>query len=368
MEKSVIHVKVPGKLFIAGEYAVLEPNQFAIVIAVNRYMKGTIEEDSIHTISLPQIGFPDIRFNLQDGQVLFNQEDEKLVFVKNALSIFYQLLKENGTLPRPFRLTVTSELDDDSGKKFGLGSSAAIVVTVITALLNFYKLENIRPTKEWIYKLSAIAHYQTQGNGSCADIAASTYGGWLHYQMFRPEWLNQELKKGTSLSDLLKMDWPGLHIERLTPPIEMHLAVGWTKKAASTASMVKTVQRIRNDNPPVYKRFLKESTDAVTRILESFLQKSVEGVIDGIKKNRMALQKLGEHVSFAIETKELKKLIDIANKYGGGKSSGAGGGDCGIALVKNDGLLEALTDEWKKSGIFPLSLQISEQGADPAEI
>lgn len=56
----------------------------------------------------------------------------------------------------------------------------------------------------------------------------------------------------------------------------------------------------------------------------------------------MALQKLGEHVSFAIETKELKKLIDIANKYGGGKSSGAGGGDCGIALVKTMDCLKRL--------------------------
>ena len=49
----MIQVKAPGKLYIAGEYAVTEPGYKSILIAVNRFVTATIEasnkvEGSIH--------------------------------------------------------------------------------------------------------------------------------------------------------------------------------------------------------------------------------------------------------------------------------------------------------------------------------
>ena len=50
----MIQVKAPGKLYIAGEYAVTEPGYKSILIAVNRFVTATIEasnkvEGSIHS-------------------------------------------------------------------------------------------------------------------------------------------------------------------------------------------------------------------------------------------------------------------------------------------------------------------------------
>ena len=39
----MITVKAPGKLYIAGEYAVVEPGCPAILVGLNRYVYATIE-------------------------------------------------------------------------------------------------------------------------------------------------------------------------------------------------------------------------------------------------------------------------------------------------------------------------------------
>ena len=41
----MIQVKAPGKLYIAGEYAVTEPGYKSVLIAVNRFVTASIELD-----------------------------------------------------------------------------------------------------------------------------------------------------------------------------------------------------------------------------------------------------------------------------------------------------------------------------------
>ena len=40
----MIQVKAPGKLYIAGEYAVTEPGYKSVLIALDRFVTATIEE------------------------------------------------------------------------------------------------------------------------------------------------------------------------------------------------------------------------------------------------------------------------------------------------------------------------------------
>ena len=40
----MIELSVPGKLFIAGEYAVVEPGHPAIIVAVDQFITVTVEE------------------------------------------------------------------------------------------------------------------------------------------------------------------------------------------------------------------------------------------------------------------------------------------------------------------------------------
>ncbi len=50
----------------------------------------------------------------------------------------------------------------------------------------------------------------------------------------------------------------------------------------------------------------------------------------------------------SIETEELKRLNDLAEKYGGAaKSSGAGGGDCGIVIIDKSAGILPLMSSWE---------------------
>src|SRR5690606_42158688 len=112
-------IKVPGKLFIAGEYAVLEPGNLAIVIAVNRYMKTEIKTYKENQLHLPQLAYDSVSWSWKDGELTFHPEGSKLAYIKNAISLFYTLLQETYVEIRPFALSITSELDAESGKNDG---------------------------------------------------------------------------------------------------------------------------------------------------------------------------------------------------------------------------------------------------------
>jgi phosphomevalonate kinase len=360
MQNTIHHIKVPGKLMIAGEYSVLEPDRRAIVVAVNRYMNAEIKKNERNLLSLPQLGLNNVTWDSDGVEVNFSSSDSKLTFIRNAISTFNSFIEENSIHPRPFSLLITSELDDISGKKYGLGSSAAVVVTTITSLFKFYELQ---PTAELIYKLSAIAHFKTQGNGSCADIAASTYGGWIQYAAFTSTWLLDELRKETPIRKIVEQRWPSLLIANITPPRDLILCVGWTGNVASTAPMVTKINQLRGSRPTEYVNFIESSEKAVSKLIESFEKNDVKSAITSLRQNREAIKQLSDSAKVNIETPKLKTLIQLANKYGSGKTSGAGGGDCGIAFVQDEKDAKHLHNEWNLEDILPLHLHVSKYGA-----
>ncbi|MEM4363739.1 MAG: phosphomevalonate kinase, partial [Candidatus Diapherotrites archaeon] len=78
---------------------------------------------------------------------------------------------------------------------------------------------------------------------------------------------------------------------------------------------------------------------------------------------RLALKNLGELSGTNLETEELRKIAEIAEKNGGaGKFSGAGGGDCGIAICFDKKAMEKIKEEFRKEGIQPISFEIDKEG------
>lgn len=352
-------VKVPGKLMVAGEYAVLEPGGQAIVIAVDRYIKAVVKPSTQNILSLPQLGLDNVTFETEGHNITFSVSNPKLSFIDNAITTYLRYVLEKSIELRPFSLTITSELDDSSGRKYGLGSSAAVVVAVMAALSQLYKSEMKEPSTELLYKLASIAHIKTQGNGSCADIAASTYGGWIHYRAFESSWLLDEINKETAINELVEQSWPNLLITHLTPPPNLKVCVGWTGKEAATAPMIDKINNLRLRKPELYARFLEESENAVGNLVNSFQEGDSLRAISGLSQNRKALMRLSEAAETTIETVKLKELIRIADKFGSGKTSGAGGGDCGIAFLSGESSVAELYAEWSKEQILPLHLDVS---------
>ncbi|MDN4607608.1 phosphomevalonate kinase [Sporosarcina highlanderae] len=363
MDTTYKKIRVPGKLFIAGEYAVLEPDGQCIVVAVDRYVFAEVRRSEENRIDLPQLGYSDITWTAEESKLFFNVTGPKLSFIQNTVEVCHQYISELGVTPVPFNLSITSELDDPSGKKYGLGSSAAVVVAVVTAILNSHKEVGIQPTKELIFKLAAIAHFKTQGNGSCADIAASTYGGWLLYSPFYGGWLNERVQANVNAYALVHEPWPGLIISSIVPPKDIRLYIGWTGSEMRTAGMIQRVQDFKDKNPVGYKDFIDSSRAAVSSLVKSFTEGNTNLALQSLSMNREALLQLSDQSDANIETPKLKQLIEIADKYGAGKTSGAGGGDCGIAFIQKGQDAESLKNDWKKVFIEPLDLKVSLEGA-----
>lgn len=363
MPQTPLCIKVPGKLMIAGEFAVLKPYQRLVVMAVDRFVYATISESPDNLLTLEDFGLEDLHWSHQYQQIKVDTTHQHIHFVKQAMLIACDYLHEQSITLDPFALHIKSELDDESGKKYGLGSSAAVVTAVITAILTKHFKE--KPSPDLIYKLASISHVKTQGNGSGADIAASTYGGILQYTSFQAEWLLEKMQEMNRVSDLVEEEWVYLSVKRMQLPEQMNICIGWTGTPASTANLVDIILRLEIDKPKQFEQFLINSREAVDTFLRGVEKKDIPSILEGVEKNRHCLEELGKHANVEIETPLLHELAHIARQFAGaGKLSGAGGGDCGIAFIPAKEKVDPLQQAWKEAGIKPLSMNIFPLGAE----
>ena len=354
----MIQVKAPGKLYIAGEYAVTEPGYKSILIAVNRFVTATIEvssevEGSIHSKTLH---YEPVKFDRNEDKIEISdvQAAKQLKYVVTAIEVFEQYARSCSIKLKHFHLTIDSNLADNSGQKYGLGSSAAVLVSVVKALNEFYcmQLSNL-----YIYKLAVIANMKLQSLSSCGDIAVSVYSGWLAYSTFDHDWVKQQMEE-TSVNKVLEKNWPGLHIEPLQAPENMEVLIGWTGSPASSPHLVSEVKRLKSD-PSFYGDFLDQSHMCVENLIQAFKTNNIKGVQKMVRQNRTIIQSMDSEAAVDIETDMLKKLCDIGEKHGGAsKTSGAGGGDCGITIINNVIDKKVIYDEWRVNGIKPLEFKI----------
>jgi len=349
-------IKVPGKLMVAGEFAVLEPHHQLMVMAVDRFVYATIKESDKNELTLHDFQLENLTWEFKNNEINITSGDDRLKFVQRAMEITLTYLREQSITPAPFTLEIKSELDDESGAKYGLGSSAAVVTGVTAAILKEFGHEEVN--KETLFKLASIAHVTVQGNGSGADIAASSFGGFLQYTSFQAEWLIGLYQNTDTITEMLETDWVYYTLKPIQPPETVQVCIGWTGNPASTGKLVHEVLKLKDTNRGQYRNFLESSEEAVENFLNGMKKADVPRLIEGVKQNRLALRTVGEQANVEIETPLLSKLCDFAEKYGGaGKPSGAGGGDCGIAFMPTQQSAEAVMKAWEQAGIKPLALK-----------
>lgn len=339
---------------IAGEYSLLEANQRSIVMAVDRFVYATIQTSNENRVSLPKLNLEKLPWEIENKKIHIVTDDKRVNFVENAMNIAYRYIIEQGHTLSRFDLSINSELDDESGIKYGLGSSAAVVTAVIKAILQKH---TIPCTPKLLFKLAAVAHVETQGSGSGADVAASAFGGMLAYTSFQAEWLKSAFRNAPSLTELVEQDWPYFSTKPIALPDEIHMMIGWTGSPASTKQFLKKIVLLKEKHVDLYMKFIDQSAVAVDVILRGIESGDSKEILDGITANRQALATLGKNAESNIETALLKELCDITERNGGaGKPSGAGGGDCGIAFLAGREKERKVISEWGKAGIKPLNL------------
>lgn len=456
----------PGKLYIAGEYAVVD-GCAAIVAAVNRYVKVTVDDDNLlirdshgktynscdfnknesEKTNLKKLDLPtfygkitsesknykplywkrgifgrefildekdaeDINMSAKDSTDACDlpaekspatsdeqNQDSQIKKLKKIYSYVFSamqvvdnfaretkevknvLLDEGKPAINLYNLRIESDLDDKkTGKKYGLGSSAAVTVAAVRALCKWYGLTLTTPE---LCKLAIIASSLVKKSGSGGDVAASTYGGWVMYRAYNREWLEAEIEMiesgDSSLHKLLRKKWPRFEVKRLKVGAGLRLLVGWTGNPASSAELVGSVKAgvkagdLTAHNPAktsakayakTYEDFCVQSEKCVQKIANALENGDIDALLSGFARNRALLKDLGEITGTLIETPKLTRLIEVSNGAGlPAKTSGAGGGDCGIAIARAedfDAVSARIEEEWKNSGIEALNLKVAE--------
>ncbi|MDF1488603.1 phosphomevalonate kinase [Tessaracoccus caeni] len=349
-------VRAPGKLYVAGEYAVVEAGFPAVLVAVDRYVTVRVR-DAAETgrITSDLHAGSWLEWYRRDSDMVVEPDHAPFSFVLAAIRVVEEVALALGEPLKIFDLNITSELDDDSGRKFGLGSSAAVTVATVRALCAHYRLDLSRMEQ---LKLALLASIEVQRSGSGGDIVASMFGGWIAYTAFDREWVRAARRDHTS-AELLTMEWPGLSVRRVPPPEGLRLLVGWTGSPASTSRLVGAVQARKSQSGLDYLQFLTQSRWCVDALIEALDEGRTNDILAAIRRNRELLRELGERTGMTIETPTLRHLIETAEQHGGAaKTSGAGGGDCGIVLIDDDANVDGLLAAWERADIRVLNLHV----------
>ncbi len=354
----LVTAQAPGKLYIAGEYAVVETGYPAVIVALNQFVTVTVTvQDTYGSINSKQYQENSLTWQRNGDEMVFDNRDNPFHYILSAIRCTEMYARQKGKTLALYSMDVDSDLDSNDGKKYGLGSSAAVTVATVKALDQFYQLHM---TNAQLYKLAAIAHLDIQGNGSLGDIAASVYGGWIAYRSFDKTWLAAQ-RREHSLAELLDMDWPRLSIELLEAPKDLRLLIGWTGSPASTSRLVDKIAIAQAKEHADYQKFLAASERTLEGLIEGFHQHCLTAIQAGIRANRQLLNQLAQLSGVEIETPSLQTMCDLAEAAGGAaKSSGAGGGDCGIAIVDAKLDTAPLLQAWTKQAIEPLAFHVHE--------
>ncbi|MFD9906038.1 phosphomevalonate kinase [Streptomyces sp. NPDC059063] len=349
----------PGKLFVAGEYAVLEPGSPAIVTAVERAVTVTVRASSTRGVVIVSDLVADpMRWQWQGARLrVAPGQDEQQVrtasaHVVAAVESVAALLAEHGLPPPRVRIAVESTLHE-RGRKFGLGSSGAVTVASVEALAAHGGLMLSRPQ---LLRLALLAGARLDPRGSGGDLAAAVYGGWIAYRA--PDRARvRALARRRGIAAALRAPWPGLEVTPLPAPRGLRLEVGWTGRPASTARLVGGLHRRGWRELAAYKEFVAASTDLVTAAIDALTGGDDMALLRQVRLARTELARLDAAVGLGIFTPELTALCAAAEAVGGAaKPSGAGGGDCGIALLDAGAAddIARVHRRWAAGGVRPL--------------
>lgn len=313
-------VRTCGKLYWAGEYAILEPGQLALIKAIPIYMTAEINASDTYRFYSDMFTYSvDMR------------PDSSYALIQETVALVEEYLTAQGVDLRPFSLEIRGKMERE-GKKFGLGSSGSVIVLVIKAMLAFYE----RPVeRELLFKLASAVLLKRGDNGSMGDIACIVSEDLVLYQSFNRETVAQWLEK-EDLQAVLARDW-GFSIERVEPSLKFDFLVGWTKEVAVSSHMVKQIKDNMNSS------FLQTSKEIVANLVKALEVGQEETVIDLLEQASQLL----EGLSSDIYTPSLRQLKNASQDLKAvAKSSGAGGGDCGIALSFDQDSTTLLKKRW----------------------
>jgi mevalonate kinase len=291
-----VTASAPGKLMLFGEHAVVYGYP-CIVTAVDKRMRVSVNFNGKGEIVVraPQVGLDIYHKNIG---MLGRQEVPKPVrFIERLVKSFYDRYRVNSGLE------IVTKCDFHA--KYGFGSSAAVTVALALALGEIY---SIKVSKRELFELCYKTVIDVQGVGSGFDIAAAIYGGTLYF-----------VSGGKKIVNLKVSHLPFI--------------VGYTGVKADTPTLVRQVAELRSISRKEVDSIFSKIDVVSNKAKGALVREDVVELGSLMDRNQNLLKKLG------VSSIQLDNLIKAAREAGalGAKLSGAGGGDCMIALRQAQG-------------------------------
>ena len=301
-----------GKLYIAGEFAVVA-GRGAIIAPVKKY---------IEVIMRPADDYYIKNTNYEENftKLDLNNNNQDYIYVVKTIKWFLSYLEELNIGLQFVSIEIHSELNYNDKKKFGLGSSAAIVIALLKALFEFYGLHYNNMA---LFKAGVLIQGKIAKATSFGDLACIAFEKLIYYRKFDNNILNQNLP----IIDLLNMDWKGLVIEELN--LNLYFLTVYTNHPANSFSLVEKVFAFNKDKG--FKLFLERSEELVLSLKKN--KKDIKTIINNLDINLRYLNALTKTDLIIPEMDDIKKIISPLK--GSMKFSGAGGGDCVICFFNN---------------------------------
>jgi len=289
-----IKVSTPGKLMIFGEHAVVYDRP-CIVAAVDQRFEVKVEKikEKEMRVRAPGVGILDYRKPLEKlGETRITKE---LRFVEIVVKKFYKNCKNGG---------IKIETRNHFLSEHGFGSSAAVTVGLTKAL---HEMFQVKISQKELFDFCYQVVLEVQGVGSGFDIAAALHGGVVYFVT------------------------GGKRIEKLKVQ-SLPIVVGYTGIKADTPTLVRQVAELKRQHSIKVNRWFDEISYLVKKAKKRLVEKKWKEAGELMNENQNILSELG------VSSVELNRLIDAGRKAGayGAKLSGAGGGDCMIAIVSED--------------------------------
>ena len=319
-------VKTGGKLYIAGEYSVLPPSQSAIIKNIDIFMKAEIKFSEKYSIYS----------DMYDYSVTLEEDDKNYSLITETVNIVNEYLQLKGIYIKPFNMKITGKMEKN-GKKYGIGSSGSVTVLTVKAMSKLYSYEI---SEEELFKLSSYVLLKRGDNGSMGDIACISYENPVMYTSFDRNLIKEKMKN-SSLAEMINLEW-GYKIEKIHCPEKYEFLVGWTGIPSISGKMIIEVKNSINSD------FLEKSEEIIRNLKNGIEQGNKEIISENVEENSKLLKMLHEKIYS-------RKLLELVESAEGldicAKSSGAGGGDCGIAISFNRNDTEKLLERWESRGI-----------------
>jgi phosphomevalonate kinase len=311
----------PGKLIVTGEYAVLDGAP-ALVTAIDRRAIA-------RRTATPPGSSPFLVAVAEEIAALRGPTDDA---ARAALAI-----------------SVDSTAFYHRITKLGLGSSAAVTVAATALALDTAE-------KELVLAVALAAHARAQGprgaRGSGADIAAAVHGGTIVYT---------RTQGGAS-------ECRPYRIERRRWPASVAIVPFFTGAAADTAQLVARVEAARETDRALVDAALSAIADAsraACAALAAPPDVATVALVGAIALAGNAMDRLALATGIDLVPDCVTAARSALARLGGtAKTTGAGGGDVGIAVIPSTVDATVVSRLLIEAGCQPLRIALDDTGVD----